>query len=81
MPPQRVRRLEIYDHVLQAGCQLHAALEDAHLSCREDIPTFDAVLTITPLLSRKPFRGRFPDTSEDRNAWRWIAKDVSAGDA
>ncbi|MHB1207656.1 MAG: LIC12192 family sporadic carbohydrate cluster protein [Rhodospirillaceae bacterium] len=79
LPPRRVRRLEIYDRILQAGCQLHAALEDTQLSSARDISAFDAVLSITPWLSRTPFQGRFPITPEALSTWDWIAKNVPAG--
>ena len=79
LPPRQARRMEIYDRVLKAGCQLHAALEDTQLSAPGDIATFDAVLAITPWLTQTPFQGQFPSAPDPLDTWGWIAKSAAAG--
>jgi sporadic carbohydrate cluster protein (TIGR04323 family) len=68
LPTQREARLAIYDRIVSAGCELHAALEDTAMTKAEDANRFDEVLTIVPWLAATPFGGRFPEgMSSERN--------------
>jgi sporadic carbohydrate cluster protein (TIGR04323 family) len=46
LPPDENRRREIYDRVLQAGCDLHAAVEEISLTSRQDIQTVEDILLV-----------------------------------
>jgi sporadic carbohydrate cluster protein (TIGR04323 family) len=65
LPREAARRREIYDRILAAGCELHAALEETALTRAADIDAFESVLTITPHLAATPFAGRFPPTASE----------------
>jgi sporadic carbohydrate cluster protein (TIGR04323 family) len=60
LPPARVERQKIYDLVLAAGVELHAAFEENVVTTAADIAAFDAPLAIAPWLQATPFAGRFP---------------------
>jgi hypothetical protein len=65
LPRAAARRREIYDRVLAAGCELHAALEETALSQPSQIETFEAVLALVPQLANTPFGGRAVDVAAD----------------
>ena len=46
LPPDENRRREIYDRVLQAGCDLHAAVEEISLTSRQDIQPVEDILLV-----------------------------------
>jgi len=46
LPPEEVRRREIYERVLREGCNLHAAVEEISLSSRNDIQAVEDILLV-----------------------------------
>ncbi|HEY0909425.1 MAG TPA: LIC12192 family sporadic carbohydrate cluster protein [Bradyrhizobium sp.] len=46
LPPDENRRREIYDRVLQEGCDLHAAVEEISLTSRQDIQPVEDILLV-----------------------------------
>lgn len=46
LPPEEVRRREIYERVLREGCDLHAAVEEISLSSRNDIQAVEDILLV-----------------------------------
>jgi sporadic carbohydrate cluster protein (TIGR04323 family) len=60
LPPLRAERQKIYDRVLAAGAELHAAFEENVVAAAPDVAAFDAPLAIAPWLPATPFAGRFP---------------------
>ena len=60
LPAARAERWRIYDKILAAGVELHAALEEIVLAVPGDVAAFDAPLAIVPWLPATPFAGKFP---------------------
>jgi sporadic carbohydrate cluster protein (TIGR04323 family) len=46
LPPDENRRRDIYDCVLQQGCDLHAAVEEISLTSRQDIQAVEDILLV-----------------------------------
>ena len=46
LPPDEARRRAIYDHVLGAGCDLHAAVEEILLASKDDIRAVEDILMV-----------------------------------
>jgi sporadic carbohydrate cluster protein (TIGR04323 family) len=46
LPPDENRRRDIYDRVLQQGCDLHAAVEEISLTSRQDIQAVEDILLV-----------------------------------
>ncbi|WP_341738397.1 LIC12192 family sporadic carbohydrate cluster protein [Microcoleus sp. CAWBG640] len=60
MLPQRTEsRLEIYDRILGAGCELHAALEEMVLQDRSQIENFEEMIQAVLTLSNTPMGGYY----------------------
>jgi sporadic carbohydrate cluster protein (TIGR04323 family) len=59
LPQRKERRLEVFDRVLAAGCELHAALEGVVLRTREDIAGLEDLLDVAFTLPRLPVAGRY----------------------
>jgi sporadic carbohydrate cluster protein (TIGR04323 family) len=59
LPQKKARRLEIFDRVLAAGCELHAALENVVLRGHEDVPSLEDLLEVAFALPRLPMGGRY----------------------
>ena len=59
LPRRKERRLDVFDRVLAAGCELHAALENVVLRRREDIAGLEDVLEVAFTLPRLPLAGRY----------------------
>ena len=65
MLPQRTEsRLEIYDRILDAGCKLHAALEEIVLQDRSEIENFEEMIQAVLTLPNTPMGGYY-QKSED----------------
>lgn len=65
MLPQKTKlRLEIYDRILGAGCQLRAALEEMVLQDRNDIDDFETMMQVVLTLPHTPMGGYY-HKSED----------------
>lgn len=60
LPAARAERQRVYDKVLTAGVELHAALEEIVIAGRDDVAAFEAPLAIAPWLPATPFAGKFP---------------------
>ncbi len=65
LPHARAERFKIYDRVLDAGLQLHAALEENVIATRAEVAAFEAPLAIAPWLPATPFAGKFPAASKE----------------
>ena len=59
LPPQKHRRLAIYDSILQAGTQLHSALENLTLQTADDIARWEDLMDVSAVLPATPFGGRY----------------------
>lgn len=59
LPERRQRRLDIFKRVLDAGCELHFALENLRLGGREEIADLEDLLQATFTLSLLPLSGRY----------------------
>jgi sporadic carbohydrate cluster protein (TIGR04323 family) len=46
LPPDEARRRAIYDRVLDAGCDLHAAVEEISLASKDDIRAVEDILMV-----------------------------------
>ena len=55
LPQDKTRRMDIYRRVLDAGCELHAALESMSIRTEEDIPTLEDVLQVQAIVSKIDF--------------------------
>ncbi|MEG5028027.1 hypothetical protein QUB36_12475 [Microcoleus sp. AT8-B1] len=65
MLPQKTKsRLEIYDRILDAGCELHAGLEEMVLQDRSDIENFETMMQVVLTLPHTPMGGYY-QKSED----------------
>jgi len=60
LPPQRRRRLEIYQRIFRTGASLHAALENYALTAPGGVEPFEDLLGAALLLERVPLHGRYP---------------------
>jgi sporadic carbohydrate cluster protein (TIGR04323 family) len=76
LPAERKVRDGIYRRILEAGRELHAALEQAVITAATDVEDFDMPLKIAPWLALTPFGGHFPVVHEggekscfDINQW------------
>ena len=60
MLPQRTEsRLEIYDRILGAGCELHSALEEMVLQDRSEIEIFEEMIQAVLTLPNTPMGGYY----------------------
>lgn len=59
LPRHKSRRIQIFERVLSAGCELHAALEDLSLRRREDISRIEDLLEVAFALPKSPLAGRY----------------------
>jgi len=57
LPKRPERRRAIYDRVLQAGCSLHAALEDLAIICEADIARVEDILLLEPFTTQRSVVG------------------------
>ncbi len=58
--PQRTEsRLEIYDRILGAGCELHAGLEEMVLQDRNEIEKFEEMIQAVLTLPKTPMGGYY----------------------
>jgi len=65
MLPQKTKpRLEIYDRILGAGCELHAALEEMVLQEKSEIEDFETMIQVVLNLPKTPMGGYY-HKSED----------------
>ena len=46
LPPDEVRRRQIYDRVLREGCDLHAAVEEITLASQKDVQAVEDILLV-----------------------------------
>jgi sporadic carbohydrate cluster protein (TIGR04323 family) len=46
LPPDQAQRREIYDRILLAGCDLHAAVEEISLASKDDIGAVEDILMV-----------------------------------
>jgi sporadic carbohydrate cluster protein (TIGR04323 family) len=46
LPPEGSRRMEIYDRVLRACCDLHAAVEEIAIASKDDIRAVEDILLV-----------------------------------
>ena len=60
LPRKREVRARLYEQILSAGCELHAALEEISIATRDDIAAFEAPLAIAAWLPATPYGGKFP---------------------
>jgi sporadic carbohydrate cluster protein (TIGR04323 family) len=59
LPARKERRLGIYRTVLDAGAQLHAALENLTLRSPQDIGRWEDLMDVSAVLAHAPFGGRY----------------------
>lgn len=60
MLPQKTKsRLEIYDRILGAGCELHAGLEEMVLQDRSHIDDFETMMQVVLTLPNTPMGGYY----------------------
>lgn len=59
LPERKSRRLEIFERILAANCELHAALENVALRGRDDIADLEDLLEVAFTLPRLPVAGRY----------------------
>jgi sporadic carbohydrate cluster protein (TIGR04323 family) len=59
LPRRRARRLAIFDRVLSAGCELHAALENIALRSPDDVGNLEDLLEVAFTLPQLPLAGRY----------------------
>ena len=59
LPQRQPRRLEIYQHILSQGCELHAALEEMVLRDEQDIDDFEEMIEVVATLPNTPMGGYF----------------------
>lgn len=64
LPHKTKSRLEIYDRILDAGCELRAALEEMVLQDRSDIENFETMIQVALTLPNTPMGGYY-QKSED----------------
>ncbi|HEY3679147.1 MAG TPA: LIC12192 family sporadic carbohydrate cluster protein [Bradyrhizobium sp.] len=46
LPPDQARRRKVYDRVLDAGCDLHAAVEEVSLGSKDGIQAIEDILMV-----------------------------------
>jgi sporadic carbohydrate cluster protein (TIGR04323 family) len=46
LPPDEARRRKVYDRVLDAGCDLHAAVEEVSLGSKDGIQAIEDILMV-----------------------------------
>jgi sporadic carbohydrate cluster protein (TIGR04323 family) len=59
LPKTKVRRIQIFEKILAAGCELHAALENIALRKHSEIADIEDLLEVAFTLSQSPMRGRY----------------------
>jgi len=59
LPPERIKRLRMYDRILAHETVLHAALEETCIGEAADIRLFEDTIDVACALRRAPFAGRF----------------------
>ncbi|MCC3405790.1 MAG: hypothetical protein JGK17_09390 [Microcoleus sp. PH2017_10_PVI_O_A] len=59
LPQKTEARWEIYDKILDAGCELHAALEEMVLKDRSDIEDFEETIRAVLTLPHTPMGGYY----------------------
>lgn len=59
LPQKTKARLEIYDRILGAGCELRAALEEMVLQERSDIEIFETTIQVALTLPNTPMGGYY----------------------
>ncbi|MEK0193852.1 MAG: sporadic carbohydrate cluster protein, TIGR04323 family [Oscillatoriales cyanobacterium] len=59
LPHKTKSRLEIYDRILGAGCELHAGLEEMVLQDRSDIDDFETMMQVVLTLPNTPMGGYY----------------------
>jgi sporadic carbohydrate cluster protein (TIGR04323 family) len=62
LPSRPPARSALYTRVIDAGVELHAALEDLVLRTREDIALFEDTIAVAAALRLAPLRGCFTKT-------------------
>lgn len=70
LPKRKAKRLSIYEKILGAGCELHAALENLKVQSRTDVDELEDVLEVALTLPSLPLEGRYEkgDDSADRRS-------------
>jgi sporadic carbohydrate cluster protein (TIGR04323 family) len=59
LPRRKARRMEVFDRILAAGCELHAALENVALRTRADITDIEDLVEVAFTLPLLPLNGRY----------------------
>ena len=62
LPQRQERRQEIYRQILEAKCELHAALEEMVLRNESDIENFEEMIQVVFTLPRAPLGARYEKT-------------------
>ena len=57
LPARKERRLELYARVLQAGCELHGALEGLTIRSQDDIAPVEDTIDVVLSMERTPYGG------------------------
>lgn len=72
LPRRKPARLNIFERVLAAGAELHAALENVKLQDSSDVPALEDLIDIAFTLPRLPMSGRY---EKEESAARERVKD------
>lgn len=72
LPESVARRQAVYHHVLSAGAELHAALENTAIRTESDIQAFEDAIAVVNALPLSPMAGHYNKTNEreDLKAFR-----------
>ena len=64
LPQKRTARLRVYEQLLTAGAELHAALENTAIRTKADITAFEDTISIVNALPAAPMGGQYDKTIE-----------------
>lgn len=67
LPQRQERRQEIYRQILEAKCELHAALEEMILRHESDIENFEEMIQVVFTLPQAPLGGRYEKIETGRS--------------
>lgn len=67
LPRRRERRLRVYERILTAGAQFHAALENLSIASDADIPRCEDVYAVATALPAAPFAASMERLNEPPN--------------
>ena len=66
LPARRERRQRVYDRVLEAGCELHAALENLVIRRPADVARCEDILAVAQALPNAPFGASMERLDQER---------------